>query len=304
MTIGAYDGVHLGHRALLAELRARAADERPGHRGGHLRPPPGLRGAPRVGPAAAVRPRPEARAAGVGRRRPDGGGPLRRGAGQRDGRGVRRPGSWSRASDARLVVVGEDFHFGHGRKGNVALLTEMGAVGRLRGGRGVAAVRRRDGGPGPARLVHPDPRRWWPTAGRGGRRPAGPAPPGAGPGGHRRPAGRGRARLPDGQRGRARPRSACPAAGHLRRLVRAARRRRAGRRPSRWAGARPSTAPTASCWSRPTCSTSPATSTARPARLSFVHRLRDELAFDSVDALVAQMGRRRGPDPHAARRPA
>jgi riboflavin kinase/FMN adenylyltransferase len=30
--------------------------------------------------------------------------------------------------DARLVVVGEDFHFGHGRKGTVALLGEMGAV--------------------------------------------------------------------------------------------------------------------------------------------------------------------------------
>ena len=30
--------------------------------------------------------------------------------------------------DARLVVVGEDFHFGHGRKGNVALLREMGAA--------------------------------------------------------------------------------------------------------------------------------------------------------------------------------
>ena len=28
--------------------------------------------------------------------------------------------------EARLVVVGEDFHFGHGRKGNVALLTELG----------------------------------------------------------------------------------------------------------------------------------------------------------------------------------
>jgi len=32
-----------------------------------------------------------------------------------------------RALGARLVVVGQDFHFGHGRKGNVALLTDMGA---------------------------------------------------------------------------------------------------------------------------------------------------------------------------------
>jgi len=31
-----------------------------------------------------------------------------------------------RALGARLVVVGEDFHFGHGRKGNVTLLSEMG----------------------------------------------------------------------------------------------------------------------------------------------------------------------------------
>jgi riboflavin kinase/FMN adenylyltransferase len=31
------------------------------------------------------------------------------------------------ALGARLVVVGRDFHFGHGRKGNVALLSEMGA---------------------------------------------------------------------------------------------------------------------------------------------------------------------------------
>jgi riboflavin kinase/FMN adenylyltransferase len=32
------------------------------------------------------------------------------------------------ALGARLVVVGRDFHFGHGRKGDVALLTEMGAA--------------------------------------------------------------------------------------------------------------------------------------------------------------------------------
>ncbi len=31
------------------------------------------------------------------------------------------------ALGARLVAVGEDFHFGHGRKGNVALLADMGA---------------------------------------------------------------------------------------------------------------------------------------------------------------------------------
>ena len=29
---------------------------------------------------------------------------------------------------ARLVVVGEDFHFGHGRKGDIALLTELGRI--------------------------------------------------------------------------------------------------------------------------------------------------------------------------------
>ncbi len=32
-----------------------------------------------------------------------------------------------RSLGARLVVVGEDFHFGHGRKGNVGLLTDMGS---------------------------------------------------------------------------------------------------------------------------------------------------------------------------------
>ena len=53
--------------------------------------------------------------------------------------------------DARLVVVGEDFHFGHGRKGNVALLTELGQ----RYGFEVVGARLTGDGTD-AGLVHPD----------------------------------------------------------------------------------------------------------------------------------------------------
>src|ERR1700722_8133210 len=126
VTIGAYDGVHLGHRALLGELASRA------QAGGlcttvvtfdrH--------------PATVVRPESAPKllcdldqklellaSAGV------------------DRTGV-VPFDDDRANEtaedfveqilierleARLVVVGEDFHFGHGRKGNVALLREMGS---------------------------------------------------------------------------------------------------------------------------------------------------------------------------------
>ena len=108
----------------------RAAGPGPGgrslHHRGHLRPPPGHRGAPRVGAQAPLRPRSEARNARIGGSGADGGRPLRRGAGQRDGGGF-RAGRAHRRARSRLVVVGEDFHFGHGRKGNVALLREMGS---------------------------------------------------------------------------------------------------------------------------------------------------------------------------------
>ncbi len=126
VTIGAYDGVHLGHRALLSELRTRARAD----------------GLAMVvvtfdrHPATVVRPESAPcllcdldqklellEAAGVDLT-------------------VVVPFTVERANEtaedfvssvlveglaARLVVVGEDFHFGHGRKGNVALLTEMGA---------------------------------------------------------------------------------------------------------------------------------------------------------------------------------
>ncbi|HEY6622751.1 MAG TPA: bifunctional riboflavin kinase/FAD synthetase [Acidimicrobiales bacterium] len=128
VTIGAYDGVHIGHQALLADLSARA--ER--------------RGLATVvvtfdrHPATVVRPDSAPlllcdlaqklellAAAGVDRT-------------------VVLPFDEERANESaedfvteiligavasKLVVVGEDFHFGHGRKGNVALLREMGVDG-------------------------------------------------------------------------------------------------------------------------------------------------------------------------------
>jgi riboflavin kinase/FMN adenylyltransferase len=127
VTIGAYDGVHLGHRALLGELRLRAQAQ-------------GLTTVVVTfdrHPATVVRPESAPcllcdldqklellEAAGVDRT-------------------VVVPFDTERAnetaeefvneiliegSEARLVVVGEDFHFGHGRKGNVALLRDMGST--------------------------------------------------------------------------------------------------------------------------------------------------------------------------------
>ena len=127
VTIGAYDGVHLGHRALLTELRARAEE----------------RGLATVvvtfdrHPASVVRPESAPMllcdldqklellaSAGVDRTI----------VVRFDEERVNETAEefvlreLVEGLDARLVVVGEDFHFGHGRKGNVALLTEMGAV--------------------------------------------------------------------------------------------------------------------------------------------------------------------------------
>ena len=127
VTIGAYDGVHLGHRALLAELRARARAD-------------GLATVVVTfdrHPAAVVRPdsaplllcdldqRLELLAsAGVDRT------VVIRFDAERANETAEEFVTRELVDglDAHLVVVGEDFHFGHGRKGNVALLTEMGAV--------------------------------------------------------------------------------------------------------------------------------------------------------------------------------
>ena len=127
LTIGAYDGVHLGHRAVLAEVRRRA-DE--------------------LGTASAVVTFDRHPAQVV---RPDSAPRLLTDLNQKlellESTGVDLAVvihfDRERAAEsaphfvqtvladglgARMVVVGEDFHFGHRRQGNVDLLTEMGAT--------------------------------------------------------------------------------------------------------------------------------------------------------------------------------
>ena len=127
VTIGAYDGVHLGHRHVIGLLRDRAA----------------ARGLETVvvtfdrHPATVVRP------ASAPKLLTDLEQKLELLASTGVDRTVVVAFDEARADEsaedfvtevlvgaleARLVVVGRDFHFGHGRKGNVTLLTEMGAV--------------------------------------------------------------------------------------------------------------------------------------------------------------------------------
>jgi riboflavin kinase/FMN adenylyltransferase len=126
VTIGAYDGVHVGHRALLADLSARAAaaglstvvvtfDRHPAY---VVRP----ESAPKQ--LTSLEQKLELLAdAGIERVEVIAFDKARADESAEDFVQevlVDKLG-------ARLVVVGEDFHFGHGRKGNVELLRRLGA---------------------------------------------------------------------------------------------------------------------------------------------------------------------------------
>lgn len=126
VTIGAYDGVHLGHQAVIAEVRARAAAG-------------GLASAVVTfdrHPASVVRPESAPRLLTD----------LEQKLELLSATGLDRclvvsfdeARSKEAAEEfvhevlvdclaARVVIVGEDFHFGHERRGNVALLRAMGA---------------------------------------------------------------------------------------------------------------------------------------------------------------------------------
>lgn len=127
VTIGAYDGVHLGHRQLLGLLRSRADA---------LGVPTAVVTFDRH-PATVVRP------GSAPLLLTDLGQKLELLAGCGVDLTVVVPFDRRRADEsaedfvhevlvgalgARAIVVGEDFHFGHGRKGDVALLRELGRI--------------------------------------------------------------------------------------------------------------------------------------------------------------------------------
>lgn len=125
VTIGAYDGVHLGHRAVIAEVRDRAAAA-------------GLRSAVVTfdrHPASVVRPESAPRLLTDLEQK------LELLAATGLDRALVITFNESRSQEtaedfvrevlvgclaARVIIVGEDFHFGHQRKGNVELLRSMG----------------------------------------------------------------------------------------------------------------------------------------------------------------------------------
>ena len=125
VTIGSYDGVHLGHRALLADLvaRARAAGLSPvvvtfdRHPASVVRPesaPPLLTDLDQKLELLAE--------CGIERTLVV---PFNRAQADESAEDFVRE-VLVETLDAKLVVVGEDFHFGNRRRGNVALLRELG----------------------------------------------------------------------------------------------------------------------------------------------------------------------------------
>ena len=131
-----YDGVHLGHHAVLRLVRELADAQRPRRRVRHLRPPPGRGRAAGVGAEAAHHPRAEARAARrdrLPRPRASCCTSTRRAAASRPRSSCARCSSTARR--ARLVVVGADFHFGHGPRRQRRPARAHGRRARLRGAR-------------------------------------------------------------------------------------------------------------------------------------------------------------------------
>jgi riboflavin kinase/FMN adenylyltransferase len=282
VTIGAYDGVHLGHRALLRDLCDRAE----------------VAGLSSVvvtfdrHPAYVVRPESAPKQlTGLEQK-------LELLADCGVDRTVVVPFDEERANEtaedfvkevlvdqlsARLVVVGEDFHFGHGRKGNVGLLRELGA----RWGFEVIGVGLTDDGAEPvsstrirALLAAGDVEEAARLLGRL-HEVRGPVVRGDGRGGPELGFPTANLEIPDD--------IALPAdgvyAGHFRRADGSMHHAaiNVGRRPTFY---EPDAAPVLV---EAHLLHFDGDLYGEPSRVCFAHRLRDELRFDSVEGLIAQM---------------
>ena len=280
VAVGTFDGLHLGHRAV--DRRARrgraAADRR------HLPSPP-ARGA-RLRGRAARDARAPARAARRARRRRDARRRVHARGRRARARGLRPllpRGDRRRARRRRR----ESFRFGARppRRPRAA-----------RAARARDARRRRSSPASPRRASASSSRAGEVRRGRGAARPAGRGR------GHRRLGRRARrhARLPDREPAR-RPRAARARASGSTRARRSATAPR-----SRSASTRTTAAPSGA--SRPSCSTSRATSTASGVVVELWERLRDEAVFASEAELVAQIARDvaadRAPRPRPEQAPA
>ena len=186
----------------------------------------------------------------------------------------------------KIVVVGQDFHFGSQRDGNVRLLEDYGLahdfvvdpvdlVARADGDRRADQQHRHPAG---ARRRRRRPR----------RPDARPAPRGARHGRRWRQA-RPPDRLPDGQRPCAQLGVPARRRG-LRRPLRAARRRRSTRAPSTSGGGRRSTSTPTSSLLEAHLLDFEGELYGEQAEIRFEHFLRSERKFDGIDAIRTQLG--------------
>jgi riboflavin kinase / FMN adenylyltransferase len=122
-TIGNFDGVHLGHRAVFQRLRDRGRALGLPVTVITFEPQPMEFFAPDAAPARLTRLR-EKLAALAGRDRPGGAAGVR--PRLADGRAGLRARLLVDGLGVRHLLVGDDFRFGHGREGDYALLEAMG----------------------------------------------------------------------------------------------------------------------------------------------------------------------------------
>ena len=143
VALGSFDGVHLGHQAVIGAAVATAAGARPALGGADVPPAADRRPAARGAAGAALVAQPAGRADRRARRRRARDRPLRPRVRARSRPTSSPPDVLAETLGARHVSVGENFHYGRGAQGNPAKLRRGGATAGVRRARRAAARDRR-----------------------------------------------------------------------------------------------------------------------------------------------------------------